>query len=260
VSTPIDALVTQARTAEAGRAPGASPSAADRQRLELLASEFESMLMGQVLRDMRRSGRWDDDEKGSDDSQGAQSLFEMIDAELVAQMSKAQGLGLTKQLLAAFDALSGGTGPEALAASLDVPAGLAAGSDGTPPLKAADITSAFGWRKDPLTGETRFHQGIDVRAAYGEDVTAPAGGRVVFSGPQGSYGTTVLLEHPNGTQTRVAHLSVALVAAGDTVAPGQLIGRAGASGRATGPHIHLERLDRYGNAMDPLSPRARVAD
>jgi murein DD-endopeptidase MepM/ murein hydrolase activator NlpD len=252
MSTPIDALVTQARAAEASRDPGSAPSTADRQRLELLASEFESMLMGQVLRDMRRSGRWDDDEEQNEDSQGAQSLFEMIDAQLVAEMSKVQGLGLTKQLLAAFDALSGNAVPAAFSTPTGLAADVPAGDDPMPAVKPADITSAFGWRKDPLTGETRFHQGVDVRAAYGQDVTAPAGGRVLFSGPQGSYGTTVLLEHPNGTRTRVAHLSVALVAEGDSVAPGQLIGRAGSSGRATGPHIHLERIDRHGKAVDPF--------
>jgi murein DD-endopeptidase MepM/ murein hydrolase activator NlpD len=115
-----------------------------------------------------------------------------------------------------------------------------------------DITSAFGYRRDPFTGATRFHRGVDLRAAYGQDVATSAGGTVAFSGTQGDYGTTVVVEHANGTRTRFAHLSVALVTAGDTVEPGQVVGRAGSSGRATGAHLHLEVTDRAGRPLDPL--------
>jgi murein DD-endopeptidase MepM/ murein hydrolase activator NlpD len=114
------------------------------------------------------------------------------------------------------------------------------------------VTSGFGWRRDPFTGETRFHRGVDLRATYGEDIAATAAGRVAFAGPQGSYGNTVVVEHANGTRTRYAHLSVALVQEGDTVEPGQVVGRAGSSGRATAPHLHLEVTDRLGRPLNPL--------
>jgi murein DD-endopeptidase MepM/ murein hydrolase activator NlpD len=61
-----------------------------------------------------------------------------------------------------------------------------------------------------------------------------------------------VLEHADGSRTRFAHLSVALVRPGDWVESGQSIGRAGSSGRATGPHLHLEHLDRNGRPVDPL--------
>jgi murein DD-endopeptidase MepM/ murein hydrolase activator NlpD len=115
------------------------------------------------------------------------------------------------------------------------------------------VTSAFGWRRDPFTGEAKFHKGIDLRAAYGQDVAAAAGGKVAFSGVQGSFGTTVVIEHADGSRSRYAHLSLALVATGDTVEPGQLVGQAGSSGRATGPHVHLEVTDPGGRPLDPAS-------
>src|SRR5262249_29643295 len=86
------------------------------------------------------------------------------------------------------------------------------------------VTSGFGWRTDPFTGTATFHKGIDLRAAYGQDVQAAAPGRVVFSGEQRGYGTTVMIEHADGTRTRYAHLSAAVVPAGATVAGGQPIG------------------------------------
>jgi len=113
------------------------------------------------------------------------------------------------------------------------------------------VTSAFGWRRDPFTGAAKFHKGVDLKAAYGEDIQAAGEGRVVFSGQQGGYGTTVLIEHADGSKTRYAHLSVALVDKGDMVASGQAIGRAGRSGRATGTHLHFEVIAADGRHVDP---------
>jgi murein DD-endopeptidase MepM/ murein hydrolase activator NlpD len=119
------------------------------------------------------------------------------------------------------------------------------------PTKPPGVTSEFGWRTDPLTGQARFHRGVDLRAAYGQDVQATGYGRVVVSGEQGGYGNTVVIEHADGTRTRFAHLSATLVDAGATVAPGQLIGRVGSSGRSTGAHLHFEVIGADGKPLDP---------
>ena len=234
------------------------------------------MLLNQVLQEMRRAGKWDDGQ-GEDDSEGkglgSSALFEILDAELAKQLSEAKGFGLSRQLMDAFDRLQGtslnqavravGAGAEAASVSpvtkhgsdpesrlpdpgSDLPAAMAA--------PGRQVTSGFGWRRDPFTGETRLHRGVDLRAAYGEDITAAAGGRVAFSGAQGTYGNTVVVEHANGTRTRYAHLSVTLVQEGDTVEPDQVVGRAGNSGRATAPHLHLEVTDRHGRHLNPLRP------
>jgi murein DD-endopeptidase MepM/ murein hydrolase activator NlpD len=118
-------------------------------------------------------------------------------------------------------------------------------------LRPAAVTSPFGWRKDPLTGAMSFHRGVDLKASEGDPVNASGDGRVVSSGPNGGYGISVVLEHGNGVRTRYAHLSEALVTMGEMVRQGQSIGRAGQTGRATGPHVHYEVLTD-GQPVDPL--------
>jgi murein DD-endopeptidase MepM/ murein hydrolase activator NlpD len=118
------------------------------------------------------------------------------------------------------------------------------------------VTSNFGWRHDPFTGETRFHRGVDLAAVYGQDVPAAQDGRVVFSGEQRGYGTTVVVQHADGTRTRYAHLSAAVVNQGDQVTAGEAVGRAGHSGRATGTHVHFEVTDATGK---PIAPDAWLA-
>jgi murein DD-endopeptidase MepM/ murein hydrolase activator NlpD len=95
-----------------------------------------------------------------------------------------------------------------------------------------------------------WHAGIDFPAATGTAVTAAASGRVSFSGYDDGYGLTVVLDHGDGLRTRYAHLSVAAVAPGTSVLAGQLVGRVGATGHATGPHLHFEVTVR-GAATDP---------
>jgi murein DD-endopeptidase MepM/ murein hydrolase activator NlpD len=267
VSLDIDSIVARARMA--AERPDVSSQSTERDRLLRLAQEFEASLMTQMLREMRKTGRWKDDEEGEEGLglTGSQSLFEMLDSEFSTQLIRAQSLGLTPQLMDAFDRMQRGASPEAAVSSVtslapvqvSSPTGNepnAAAPDAQDRLVARDqITSGFGWRRDPMTGETRFHKGIDLRAAYGQDVVAAADGRVASSGEEGSYGTSVVLEHADGTRTRYAHLSVALVHEGDTVRAGQALGRAGSSGRATGPHLHFEVLDRDGAPLDPLDPR-----
>jgi murein DD-endopeptidase MepM/ murein hydrolase activator NlpD len=226
--------------------------------------------MLQVLKDMRRAGGWENGAEG-DDSAGAQSLFEMLDVELASQMTRVQGFGFTKQMLDAFDRLqkNGAPAPASAAAVLEaltsgakqpVAGGREAGDlrgrsvETTQPavLTRSDVTSAFGWRRDPLTGEAKFHRGVDLRATYGQDVPASRRAGLSSAAPRVRTGTTVLLEHANGTRSRYAHLAVALVKAGDDIEAGQVVGRAGSSGRATGPHVHFELLDSRGTPINPL--------
>jgi hypothetical protein len=74
---------------------------------------------------------------------------------------------------------------------------------------------------------------------------------VVFSGDQGGYGATVVVQHADGTKTRYAHLSARLVTQGDTVEAGEPLGRAGKSGSATGTHLHFEVIDPNGKRVEP---------
>jgi murein DD-endopeptidase MepM/ murein hydrolase activator NlpD len=97
-----------------------------------------------------------------------------------------------------------------------------------------------------------FHTGLDFAAPAGTPVYAARSGRVVSAGwDSGGYGLLVVVDHGGGVTSRYAHLSVLGVTAGTRVATGTLIGRVGATGRATGPHLHFEV--RLGDAAtDPL--------
>jgi murein DD-endopeptidase MepM/ murein hydrolase activator NlpD len=116
-----------------------------------------------------------------------------------------------------------------------------------PPL-ARPIVAPVGDRYGPRGAG--WHAGLDFPARTGTRVTAAASGRVAFSGYDDGYGLTVVLDHGNGLATRYAHLSVAAVAPGTRVATGALVGRVGATGHASGPHLHFEVTVR-GAATDP---------
>lgn len=123
---------------------------------------------------------------------------------------------------------------------------LAKPLDGSP-----EVTSPFGARTDPFLGRPALHTGIDLRDGTGSAVLATAPGRVVSAGPVAGYGLMVEIDHGAGLTTRYAHLSAIEVAGGQQVAEGATIGRVGATGRATGPHLHYEtRID--GEPVDPM--------
>ncbi len=103
------------------------------------------------------------------------------------------------------------------------------------------ITSLFGWRIHPITGERRFHAGTDLGAPQGTPVVAAAAGEVATADFVGGYGLTVILRHEEGTQeSYYAHLSEIFVQAGEWVNQGTVIGRVGSTGFSTGPHLHFE--------------------
>lgn len=108
------------------------------------------------------------------------------------------------------------------------------------PVRNGWISSLFGNRIDPFTGRAAFHSGIDFAGRRGSDVLAVAGGVVTFSGRRSGYGNLVEIDHGNGYKTRYGHCQENLVKVGDRVKQGQVIGKMGATGRATAPNVHLE--------------------
>lgn len=94
------------------------------------------------------------------------------------------------------------------------------------------------------------HLGLDFAAGYGSPVLAALPGRVVSAGVSGGYGNQVLLQHPDGTQTRYGHLSRIGVTVGQTVVAGQVVGAVGSTGVSTGPHLHFEVI-LGGTPVDP---------
>jgi hypothetical protein len=114
----------------------------------------------------------------------------------------------------------------------------------------ASLSSPFGYRADPFLGRLALHPGVDLVEAYGGEIHATGAGRVSHAGPMGGYGIMVEIDHGNGLVTRYAHMSEALVAEGQDVVQGAVLGRIGSTGRSTGPHLHYEvRVD--GEPVDP---------
>lgn len=102
------------------------------------------------------------------------------------------------------------------------------------------ILSEFDFRKDPFTGETKFHNGIDIGVWYGTPVIATADGIVNCANWVGAYGFVVYIDHNYGYQTRYAHNSKLIVRSGQSVKRGDVIAYSGSTGRSEGPHLHYE--------------------
>ncbi len=113
------------------------------------------------------------------------------------------------------------------------------------------LTDAFGNRSDPFTGQNEFHSGLDISTDKGQPVYATANGTVQSAGWANAYGNMVVLDHGFGLATRYAHLSRFNVRPGDSVRRGAVIGFVGATGRATGDHVHYEVLAN-GATLNPL--------
>lgn len=142
---------------------------------------------------------------------------------------------------------------ERLALSLSRMSALERGLDGIPQVMPADmrnISSGFGYRRDPFNGGAAMHRGLDFRGAMGAPIHAAADGRVSFVGQQQGYGNVVEVTHGNGMMTRYAHMSRFASRVGQQVTAGTVIGHIGSTGRSTGPHLHFE-VHINGRAVNP---------
>ncbi len=109
-----------------------------------------------------------------------------------------------------------------------------------PVAERISVSSSFGVRRDPFTRRPAMHSGIDFRARTGTPILATGAGRVTIAEYHGGYGKMVEIDHGNDITTRFAHLSAISVVPGQYVTAGDVIGRAGSTGRSTGPHLHYE--------------------
>ncbi|MCX7545106.1 M23 family metallopeptidase [Marinicella gelatinilytica] len=119
------------------------------------------------------------------------------------------------------------------------------------PLESGWISSYYGKRIDPFTGQQASHSGMDYSGAYQSKIRAAADGVVVWAGPRGSYGRMVEIDHGNGFMTRYAHAEEVTVELGQRVTAGDHIGTMGKTGRATSEHLHFEVL-KNGHKVNPL--------
>lgn len=113
----------------------------------------------------------------------------------------------------------------------------------------APLTSPYGIRFSGIKPD--LHKGVDIAVPIGTPVAAMMGGTVAFAGEMSGYGTVIVLRHGASVLSLYAHLSRMSVKQGDHVDAGQVIGLSGASGNATGPHLHFE-VKRWGREEDPV--------
>lgn len=102
------------------------------------------------------------------------------------------------------------------------------------------VSSPFGARTSPFTGKREFHKGLDISAPTGTPIYAPAKGKIIFTGRDGGYGLSMMVDHGSGIKTRYAHLHSIAIKRGQKVTRGELIAYVGSTGRSTGPHLHYE--------------------
>ncbi len=242
-------------------AAGPAPDAA-RKEIARAAREFEAMFLLQMLKQMRQSMLSEEpDEPGL----GAATMMDTIDAELSRHLAGQRGglSSILEEALGGRTASAGAAGvsstppppispiaPAATPSSTRTPATVTTALELNMP--EGRVSSRFGWRRDPISGAQRFHRGVDIAAAYGQEVPAAAPGTVAFSGVRGGYGNLVVVQHQGGAQTKYAHLAQLDVREGDVVKAGEVVGRVGQTGRATGPHLHFEIVEG-GRPVDPVN-------
>ncbi len=120
------------------------------------------------------------------------------------------------------------------------------------PTVSTDVSSTYGYRRDPFTRRSAFHAGVDIAGDRGDPIYVTADGIVSYAGYNSAYGYHVVVRHDSGLSTRYAHmLKKLLVKTGDQVEQGDQIGELGSTGRSTGPHLHYEIL-KNGSTIDPM--------
>ena len=117
-------------------------------------------------------------------------------------------------------------------------------------------TSRFGYRTSPFTGRREFHKGYDIANRLGTPISATADGVVSYTGPKGTLGKMVVIDHGHGMVTRFGHCHKILVKRGDAVKRGDTIALMGNTGRSTGPHVHYEV---HLNGL-PVNPEKYILD
>jgi murein DD-endopeptidase MepM/ murein hydrolase activator NlpD len=210
--------------------------------MKAVAKEMEAMFAYEMIKVMRETS--DVSSKGGLGMDTYMSLFDQEISKLVAE----RGLGLQNMLEKGLKHAAGKSGAVPNAPDVqqitkeEKPANADEIKTLLPDVHNARISSGYGLRHDPYSGEMKNHYGLDIPAAVGTDIHAIRNGTVVFSGEQKGYGNVVVIDHGDGFMTKYAHNQINLVQQGQKVDTGTVIAQVGSTGRSTGPHVHFEVL------------------
>ncbi len=234
--------------ARAGAAPGDANKSAE------AAREFESFFLYYLIKVMRKTVP----ECDLFGNRKAEQIYRsMLDEQIAHGLAERKALGLADMILRELQ--GPGEHPVRRLTQVETVFPAAPSAELPKPLElmlpaAGRVTSVFGARMDPFSGQWRQHDGIDIALPEGAPVRAAAAGTVVFSGEMGGYGKVVILQHADGVETLYAHNRENRVVVGQPVEQGDVVAEAGQTGRATGPHLHFE-IRQSGT---PVDPEARV--
>ena len=254
-------------TGQVGNQADSGNKEVDQTRLKGAVKDLEALFIYEMLKEMRQTTQGGFLGKGmGNDIYG--SLFDMEIAKVFAE----RGLGLGEKILKQIEgreknrSVNPSPPPKDLKiSSLRKETGPVSSSDQQtegPVSRVNDqetslrmpvdgrISSNFGWRSDPFSGEEKFHSGIDIAAPSGQEIYPINKGRVIFSGMTQGYGNTVVIDHGDGYITKYGHNLTNLVSVGDKVEPGQVIALVGSTGRSTGSHLHFE-VQHLGKRVNP---------
>jgi murein DD-endopeptidase MepM/ murein hydrolase activator NlpD len=221
----------------------------DPEAVKAVAKEMESLFVYEMLKVMREASG-----TSSSGSLGSDTYTSMFDMEISKVMAE-RGLGLADTLAKGIAANTGKTGQASVTPPLQQEQGqtqppMAVIQEVLPDVSSPRVSSGYGMRHDPFSGEPKFHHGLDIPAPEGTDVHPVRPGTVLFSGQQTGYGNVVIIDHGNGFTSKYAHNQENFVKEGEKVDSATVIARVGSTGKSTGPHIHFE-VAYGGRNVDP---------
>lgn len=220
----------------------------DPEAVKAVAKEMESLFVNEMLKVMREASG-----ASSTGSFGSDTYTSMFDMEL-SRVIAGRGLGLADMLVQGMSKKGESAGhPSASPPQTDYRQKHPPATEIRellPDLANPRISSGYGMRHDPFSGELKFHRGLDIPAPEGSEVHPVRPGTVLFSGQQTGYGNVVIIDHGDGFTSKYAHNQVNLVQEGEKVDSASVIARVGSTGKSTGPHVHFE-VDYRGRNVDP---------
>jgi len=211
-------------------------SSADKTDPKVVAAKVQAMFMELMIKAMEESV---DAEDGIFSSSSSSEIYRgMFREQLGAAMGSKLGGTLVEELEKSMNKSREkllNAAPPVDRPELDAPV------SGLP--VAGIVTSQVGWRKDPISGAMAFHKGLDIAAPQGTSIRAVASGTVIESGTKGEYGNAVVIQTDDGRRMLYGHNAANLVRVGERVQQGETIASVGATGKATGPHVHFEMME-----------------
>ncbi|MBN2800864.1 MAG: peptidoglycan DD-metalloendopeptidase family protein [Deltaproteobacteria bacterium] len=194
------------------------------------AKQFEALYAHVLVKEMRKAMP----KGGLFSGQGTEMWQDLLDEEMAKALVAQGKLGLNQEILSTMR--EGTAGDEA-----PLP---------PTPVSGARVSSTFGWRQHPISGEPDHHDGVDFAAPRGSPIRSVAAGVVRSATELPGYGKVVIIDHGDGLETRYAHCDSFSVQEGDSVLAGEVIAGVGSTGNSTGPHLHFE-VRKRGKALDP---------